>query len=102
MTCWYHTDLPHALVEQVTRRWAGEITPEPGVYCMETTGHGGRPHRGCLLSLAYSAVWAEWCTGRAPRLVELPDCPSLSEDGADGCALYEDHDGLHTWQGRDC
>ncbi|MFF6955081.1 hypothetical protein [Streptomyces sp. NPDC008317] len=59
-------------------------------------------HMGLVMDprgLPQGAVWLRWVDGSPySALAVLPDCPTASPDGMDGCCEFDGHSGGHSWE----
>jgi peptide deformylase len=62
--------------------------------------HEGSDHYGFLDDQEYgTALWLRWYGSTEVRLVVLQDCPAIGpRPDEEGCCLFTDHVGTHTWQ----
>lgn len=89
------------------RRLPGGLPPaensdlEPVVPCLLEEHPVHTPHFGIgrALPTPHSGeVWVTWRDGQQPHgLINLPDCDATDPSAGEGCVLFSDHPGLHSW-----
>lgn len=65
--------------------------------CILQGRHRGDHHGLVASERGDDAVWAVWGAAHAVHLVVLTDCPGVTTDGMDGCSLFAEHDGRHSF-----
>ncbi|MEE4546791.1 hypothetical protein V2S66_33105 [Streptomyces sp. V4-01] len=94
------TLLPIALV-----LGAIEMEPDAGLFgiqdvpsCMIQDLHVGAHHGLVASEKGDDAVWAVWSDEGTAHLQRLLDCTTSSADDTEGCGLYDQHEGRHTFE----